>query len=111
MINKDHQLNGLQSKSCLTYLGVNLFHQIIAGILLVIISRYDYKKKEERNIPQIMSDVVVIFIFTITIVNIFIATFGVDDERTTFLRWKQASTDASSEPLHIIAANVSFVNP
>jgi hypothetical protein len=79
--------------------------------LLVFISRYDYKKKEAKDVTQIMSDVVVIFIFAITIVNIFIATFGVDDERTTFLRWKQASTGASSEPLHTIAANLSFVYP
>jgi hypothetical protein len=44
-----------------------------------------------------MNDVVVIFIFGITFVNIFIATFGIDDERTTYQRWKEASaTDASS---------------
>ncbi len=47
-----------------------------------------------------MSDTIVIIIFTITIVNIFIATFGVDDEKTTFLRWmKETDSESSKEPL------------
>lgn len=90
-----------------------LILQIIAGVMLVFISRYDFKRKEDRNIAQTLNDVVVIFIFTITIVNIFIAAFGVDDERTTFLRWKQQSTDASSEPLFSYgnADNISRTQP
>lgn len=81
--------------------------QIIAGVLLIFISRYDYKRKEDRAITQNMNDTVVIFIFAITIVNIFIATFGVDDEKTTFLRWKQ-SADASSEPLSMPSEDPSL---
>lgn len=102
-----HQVN-------ITLISISIALQIIAGVLLVFISRYDYKKKESKDVTQIMSDVVVIFIFAITVVNIFIATFGVDDERTTFLRWKQATTgDASSEPLFVISnvANSSHVHP
>lgn len=72
--------------------------QIIAGILLVCVSRKDYKRKDVREGTRIMNDVVVILIFAITFVNIFIATFGIDDERTTFLRWKQTATDIPSEP-------------
>lgn len=69
-------------------------------MLLIFISRYDYKRKEEKNVAQIMSDTIVIIIFTITIVNIFIATFGVDDEKTTFLRWmKETDSESSKEPL------------
>lgn len=72
--------------------------KIVAGVLLIFISRYDYKRKEDRTVAQNLNDAVVVFIFAITTVNIFIAAFGVDDEKTTFLRWKQ-SADTISEPL------------
>lgn len=78
--------------------------------MLVFISRYDFKRKEDRGIVQTMNDIVVIFIFAITVVNIFIAAFGVDDERTTFLRWKQ-SADSSTEPLMpLIRGTVNITN-
>ena len=64
-----------------------LFLQIIAGVVLIFVGRFDYKRQEERKKTQTMNDVVVVLIFTITVVNIFIATFGVDDERTTMMRW------------------------
>lgn len=66
--------------------------------MLIFIGRYDFKRKEARHIPQILSDVVVLVIFVITVVNIFIAAFGVDDERTTFLRWKEESNGVLREP-------------
>nr|CAH0101148.1 unnamed protein product [Daphnia galeata] len=76
---------------------ISIALQIIAGVLLVCVSRKDYKRKDVSERTKIMNDVVVIFIFGITFVNIFIATFGIDDERTTYQRWKEASaTDASS---------------
>ncbi|KAK4015663.1 hypothetical protein OUZ56_030637 [Daphnia magna] len=86
-----HKLN-------ITLICISIALQIIAGILLVCVSRKDYKRKDVREGTRIMNDVVVILIFAITFVNIFIATFGIDDERTTFLRWKQTATDIPSEP-------------
>lgn len=86
-----HKLN-------ITLICISIALQIIAGILLVCVSRKDYKRKDVREGTRIMNDVVVILIFAITFVNIFIATFGIDDERTTFLRWKQSATDIPSEP-------------
>lgn len=71
--------------------------QVVAGVILIVIGHFDYKQKENRRRPQVMNDIVVGIIFTITIVNIFIAAFGVDDERTTYLRWKAAS---SAEPFN-----------
>ncbi|KZS12142.1 Ninjurin C [Daphnia magna] len=85
-------------KMNITLICISISLQIIAGILLVCVSRKDYKRKDVREGTRIMNDVVVILIFAITFVNIFIATFGIDDERTTFLRWKQTATDIPSEP-------------
>jgi len=62
-----------------------------------------------------MNDVVVTMIFAITIVNIFIAAFGVDDERTTYLRWKTASStepvDPDKMPIHLLANHSLVTNP
>ena len=58
------------------------------GISLIFIGRYDYRDQENRKRPQLINNIVVALVFLITIVNIFIASFGVDDERTTFLRSK-----------------------
>ncbi|XP_057374066.1 ninjurin-1-like [Daphnia carinata] len=85
-------------KMNITLISISIALQIIAGILLVCVSRKDYKRKDVREGTRIMNDLVVILIFAITFVNIFIATFGIDDERTTFLRWKQTATDIPSEP-------------
>ncbi len=77
-------------------------------MLLVCVSRKDYKRKDVSERTKIMNDVVVIFIFGITFVNIFIATFGIDDERTTYQRWKEASaTDASA----LASATEPFLTP
>lgn len=66
--------------------------------MLIFIGRYDFKRKEGRQLPQILSDIIVLVIFVITVVNIFIAAFGVDDERTTFLRWQEETTGIVREP-------------
>ena len=55
--------------------------QILAGVLLVFVSRKDYKRREVNEATRSMNDVVVVLIFSITFVNIFIATFGIDDEK------------------------------
>lgn len=77
--------------------------------MLVVIGRLDYLRKEGRQVTQTLSDVVVLIIFVITVVNIFIATFGVDDERTTFLRWQAERARSSSEPL-ILGAGVPSIS-
>jgi len=71
----------------ITLISISIALQIIAGVVLIFVGRFDYKRQEERKKTQTMNDVVVVLIFTITVVNIFIATFGVDDERTTMMRW------------------------
>jgi len=68
----------------------NIILQIVVGVALIFVGRFDYKRVEDRKRTQTMSSVVVSLIFAITVVNIFIATFGVDDERTTFMRWTKA---------------------
>lgn len=85
----------------------DLLLQILAGVLLVFVSRKDYKRREVNEATRILNDVVVVLIFAITFVNIFIATFGIDDERTTYERWKQAS-GAPAEPFYTpIGATIS----
>ena len=59
----------------------------MVGVVLIFVGRFDFKRLEERKRTQNMNNIVVALIFTITVVNIFIATFGIDDERTTFMRW------------------------
>lgn len=66
-------------------------------MILIFLGRYAYKGKEERQRAQVLNDAVVGLIFAITVVNIFIATFGVDDEKTTFLRLCDGSNN--KEPL------------
>ncbi|EFX81352.1 ninjurin-1-like [Daphnia pulex] len=86
---------------------ISIALQILAGVLLVFVSRKDYKRREVNEATRILNDVVVVLIFAITFVNIFIATFGIDDERTTYERWKQAS-GAPAEPFYTpIGATIS----
>jgi len=55
--------------------------QIVVGVFLIFIGRYDYRRKEHKLRAQVVNNITVILIFTITVLNIFIATFGVDDYR------------------------------
>jgi hypothetical protein len=66
---------------------------------LIFLGRFAYKGKEERQRAQVLNDAVVGLIFAITIVNIFIATFGIDDEKTTLLRLQAAGDRRDIEPL------------
>jgi len=70
-----------------TLISLSIALQIVVGVVLIFVGRFDFKRLEERKRTQNMNNIVVALIFTITVVNIFIATFGIDDERTTFMRW------------------------
>ena len=68
-------------------------------MILIFLGRFAYKGREERQRAQELNDAVVGLIFAITVVNIFIATFGIDDEKTTLLRLQAAGDRSDIEPL------------
>lgn len=56
-----------------------VFLQIIVGILLVVVGRWNINKRKEQNIANVTNNIIVILIFLVTVVNVLITAFGDDD--------------------------------
>jgi len=54
-----------------------LLLQIITGIMLLVLGSMEGKNVEQRKAAHRLNDVTVGFVFAITIINIFIAAFGI----------------------------------
>ncbi|XP_054708949.1 ninjurin-1-like [Uloborus diversus] len=53
--------------------------QILVGILLVVVGRWNINRRKEQNIANLTNNVIVILIFLITVVNVLITAFGDED--------------------------------
>ncbi|XP_015915947.1 ninjurin-1 [Parasteatoda tepidariorum] len=63
----------------LILIGSSMTLQVLVGILLVVVGRWNINKRKEQNIANITNNIIVIIIFLITVVNVLITAFG-DDE-------------------------------
>ena len=61
----------------LVMISLSIALQIIVGIILLILGGMEVKTAEEKRHVHIVNDVVVGFIFAITVINVFIAAFGI----------------------------------
>lgn len=50
--------------------------QVIVGILFLVIGAMDINKEDNHRSAVILNDLVVVFIFVISVVNIIISSFG-----------------------------------
>lgn len=67
----------------LIFITLSLIFQIAVGIGLIVNSRYDVKDQDEICKADRINNLTVIGIFLITIVNVFIASFGVATQAST----------------------------
>lgn len=56
-----------------------IYSQVVVGVGLILNSRYNVKNREHICRADKINNITVIGIFLITIVNVFIAAFGVAD--------------------------------
>ncbi|KAG8199889.1 hypothetical protein JTE90_015879 [Oedothorax gibbosus] len=63
----------------LVLIGTSMSLQIIVGILLVVVGRWNINKRKEQNIANVTNNIIVILIFLITVVNVLITAFGDED--------------------------------
>lgn len=59
-------------------ISVSIVLQLVVGIILIFMGRYDVSHKETARKADILNSVVVVAVFFITVINVFISSFGVD---------------------------------
>lgn len=64
-------------------LSISLIMQCVVGVGLILNSRYDVMKKEGIKKADKINDWTVVLIFLITVINVFIGSFGVATTTTT----------------------------
>jgi len=60
----------------LILIGTSMSLQVIVGILLVVVGRWNINKRKEQSIANLTNNIIVIIIFLITVVNVLITAFG-----------------------------------
>lgn len=60
----------------LVLIGTSMTLQIIVGILLVLVGRWNINNRKEQGVANNTNNVIVILIFLITVVNVLISAFG-----------------------------------
>ncbi|XP_045201143.1 ninjurin-2-like [Mercenaria mercenaria] len=61
----------------LALISVSLLLQVIVGIMLLVLGRMVWRSDEEKRRANVLNNVTVGFVCAITIVNVFIAAFGI----------------------------------
>jgi len=61
----------------LVLIGLSITLQIIVGIILLVLGSIKGKDLKEKQRANVLNNVTVGFIFLITIINVFIAAFGI----------------------------------
>ncbi|XP_035207959.1 ninjurin-2-like [Stegodyphus dumicola] len=63
----------------LVLIGSSMVLQILVGILLVVVGRWNINNRKEQNVANVTNNIIVILIFLITVVNVLITAFGDED--------------------------------
>ena len=69
---------------------------MIVGILFVIIGSLNINRKSDQTAAIIINDIILVFIFVISLINVIISGFGIE---------------YSSQPLHLIHAQNNNKTP
>ncbi|XP_047478666.1 ninjurin-1-like [Penaeus chinensis] len=65
----------------LTGIITSLIFQLLAGVLLIIHERFDMNDDNESHAGDFFNNLIVALIFAVLIINVFVASFGVDIAR------------------------------
>lgn len=58
-------------------IGVSIVLQVVVGIILLVLGSNKIRNAKEKKTANVLNDITVGLIFVITIVNVFIAAFGI----------------------------------
>lgn len=72
-----------------------LLFQILVGILLVVVGRWNINHRKEQNVANVTNNIIVILIFLITVVNVLITAFGDEDNdiNVNYGHWAETSKE------------------
>ncbi|XP_076369978.1 ninjurin-1-like isoform X2 [Tachypleus tridentatus] len=62
----------------LTLISISIILQLSAGVIMTVKSRFNINKERNHRRADILNDILTWMIFVITILNIFISSFGVE---------------------------------
>lgn len=62
----------------LTGIILSIILQVTAGVVLIVAERFDINKEEEQHRGDLLNTVVISLIFIVLIINVFVASLGVD---------------------------------
>lgn len=62
----------------LTGISISIVLQVSAGIILLVAERFDINKEDEQHRGDLLNTLVTCLIFTVLIINVFVACLGVD---------------------------------
>ncbi|CAL1265025.1 unnamed protein product [Larinioides sclopetarius] len=86
----------------LVLIGSSMTLQILVGILLVVVGRWNINKRKEQSVANVTNNVIVILIFLITVVNVLITAFG--DEEPDYVitqkHWQEPRKEYISDDMH-----------
>ncbi|KAG4070675.1 hypothetical protein HA402_013595 [Bradysia odoriphaga] len=71
----------------LTLISVSIIMQMIVGLLFIVIGSLNINRKKDQTAAIILNDIILVLIFTISLVNVIISGFGME---------------YSSHPLHLL---------
>jgi len=83
----------------LILIGSSMALQILVGILLVLVGRWNINHKKEQNVANVTNNIIVILIFLITVVNVLITAFGDEenDSNTNYGHWSEPRKELMSD--------------
>ncbi|KAK3880505.1 hypothetical protein Pcinc_014996 [Petrolisthes cinctipes] len=62
----------------LTLISLSIIMQLVIGVVLIILGRYKVSDKEHAKKADVLNNWVVLFVFVITVVNVFISSFAIE---------------------------------
>lgn len=63
---------------CISLSLLSLSLQLIVGVLFIVIGGLNINRRKDQNVAQILNDVILVFIFLISIDNVIISGFGIE---------------------------------
>lgn len=96
----------------LTLIGTSMALQVIVGILLVVVGRWNINKRKEQSIANITNNLIVVIIFLITVINVLITAFGDDeaDYNPNYGHWNDPKKDLLSDETNRLERDLKSVN-
>lgn len=82
---------------------LSIYSQLIVGVLFVVIGSLNINRLKDQNRARILNDVILVFIFVISIDNVIISGFGI--EHSSQPLQLRSLTTTPSPPLLLLPAS------